>query len=90
VATVRRRLVVRGLVQGVGYRYSAARAASTRGVEGWARNCADGSVELVLEGDDAAVASMVEWCRRGPPHADVTDVEVHDETPEGLAGFSAW
>ena len=81
---------MRGTVQGVGYRFSAARAAGTRGVAGWARHCADGSVEAVLEGEEAAVASMVEWCRRGPPHADVESVEVHQETPEGLAGFSAW
>jgi acylphosphatase len=90
MATVRTRVVVRGVVQGVGFRFSAARAASTRGVSGWARNCADGSVEVVLEGDEAAVTSMVEWCRRGPPHAEVDGVDVHEEIPEGLAGFSAW
>jgi acylphosphatase len=88
MATVRNRVVVRGVVQGVGYRFAAARAAGTRGVRGWVRNCADGSVEAVLEGEPAAVASMVEWCRRGPPHAHVREIEVHDEEPEGLAGFS--
>jgi len=87
--TVRRRVVVRGVVQGVGYRFSAARAAGTRGVAGWVRNCRDGAVEAVLEGEAAAVESMVEWCRRGPPHADVHEIEVHEEEPEGLAGFSA-
>jgi acylphosphatase len=87
--TVRRRVVVRGIVQGVGYRFSAARAAGTRGVAGWVRNRGDGAVEAVLEGESAAVESMVEWCRRGPPHADVREIEVHDEEPEGLAGFSA-
>jgi acylphosphatase len=89
MGTVRRRVVVRGVVQGVGYRFSAARAAGTRGVAGWIRNRGDGSVEAVLEGEPAAVESMVEWCRRGPPHAHVQDVEVFDEEPEGLAGFSA-
>ena len=87
--TVRRRVVVRGVVQGVGYRFSAARAAGTRGVAGWVRNRHDGAVEAVLEGEAAAVESMIEWCRRGPPYADVREVEVHDEEPEGLAGFSA-
>jgi acylphosphatase len=53
------------------------------------RNCRDGSVEAVLEGEPAAVASMVEWCRRGPLHADVREIDVHEEEPEGLAGFSA-
>ena len=88
--TVRRRVVVHGVVQGVGFRFSAARAASTRGVAGWARNRADGTVELVLEGPTDAVDSMVEWSRRGPAHADVSGIEVSDEEPEGLAGFSAW
>jgi acylphosphatase len=87
---ISRRVVVRGLVQGVGFRYSAARAAQTRGVAGWARNCADGTVELVLEGSPDAVESMIEWSRRGPAHADVAGIEVHEEAPEGHAGFSAW
>jgi acylphosphatase len=88
--TVRRRVIVRGVVQGVGFRYSAARAAGNRGVAGSARNCADGTVELVLEGPREAVDSMVEWSRRGPAHAEVSGVDVHEEEPEGLAGFSAW
>ena len=88
--TVRRRLVVHGLVQGVAYRFSAARAAGTRGVAGWVHNQPDGSVEAVLEGPREAVESMIEWCRRGPPHAEVTEVDVQEEEPEGLAGFSAW
>lgn len=87
---MRRRLVVRGAVQGVGYRYSASRAAELRGVAGFARNCDDGSVEVVLEGPRDAVESMVEWCRRGPAHASVSSVEVGDEEPHGLNGFSAW
>ena len=88
-ATIRRRVIARGAVQGVGFRFSAARAAGTRGVAGWIRNRADGSVEAVLEGAPAAVESMVEWCRRGPPYADVASLEVHEEDPQGLEGFSA-
>ena len=80
---------MRGAVQGVGYRFSAARAAALRDVSGWVRNRADGTVEAVLEGSQEAVESMVEWCRRGPPGALVADVEVHEEPPEGVAGFSA-
>jgi acylphosphatase len=86
---IRRRLVVRGVVQGVGYRFSAARAAALRDVSGWIRNRSDGAVEAVLEGRPDAVESMVDWCRRGPPGALVEDVEVHEETPEGISGFSA-
>jgi acylphosphatase len=86
---IRRRLVMRGVVQGVGYRFSAARAAALRDVSGWVRNRADGTVEAVLEGSPEAVESMVEWCRRGPPGAIVADIDVREETPEGIAGFSA-
>jgi acylphosphatase len=80
---------MRGVVQGVGYRFSAARAAALRDVSGWVRNRSDGTVEAVLEGSPEAVESMVEWCRRGPPGAIVADVDVREETPEGISGFSA-
>ena len=86
----RRRVVVHGLVQGVGFRYSCAYAAEQRGVCGWARNRDDGTVEVVLEGAEDAVEEMVRWCRRGPRHADVTRVEVTVEEPAGVAGFDTW
>jgi acylphosphatase len=81
--------VVRGVVQGVGFRFGAARAAALRDVSGWIRNRPDGAVEAVLEGSPEAVESMVDWCRRGPRAAIVQGVEVRDEPPEGLAGFTA-
>lgn len=84
---VRRRVVVRGAVQGVGFRVSLARAAQTRGAAGWVRNRADGSVEAVLEGRDDAVASLVRWCGEGPRGARVDGVEVHEERPTGAARF---
>jgi acylphosphatase len=84
---IRRRVVVRGFVQGVGYRYSTAAAAQVRGVAGWVRNTPDGSVEAVFEGDVDAVDGMVRWCERGPRGAEVTTVEVSEEAPERLRGF---
>ena len=84
---MRRRVVVRGLVQGVWFRASAEREAAARGVSGFARNQRDGSVLLELEGDAAAVDSMVAWCRAGPPRADVTGVEVTELPPQGTRGF---
>jgi acylphosphatase len=52
------------------------------------RNTDDGKVEAVFEGDEAAVASLVVWCRTGPLRADVTGVEVAVEDVEGFSGFS--
>jgi acylphosphatase len=85
--TVRKRVRARGRVQGVFFRDSVRRAAESAGVAGWAANLADGTVELVFEGHDAAVERLVELCRAGPGHAEVSELEVADEPPEGLTGF---
>jgi acylphosphatase len=74
-------------VQGVWFRESCRREAVARGVAGWVANRIDGGVEAVFEGPEPAVGEMVAWCRMGPPRADVTDVEVSQEPPEGLVGF---
>ena len=79
--------LVSGQVQGVGFRYAVAQAARSRGVAGWARNRPDGTVEAVFEGDADAVESLERLCREGPRGSVVTDVEVEEETPEGLSGF---
>ena len=84
---IRRRVRVSGLVQGVGFRYRCAEAASAIGLAGWVRNRPDGSVEAVFEGNEAAVDSMTEWMRRGPRHARVTGIEVSDEAPAGENAF---
>ena len=83
----RRHLWVRGRVQGVWYRGSCAQQAQALGVSGWARNLADGRVEIVAEGDPDALDRLAEWCRQGPPAARVSAVEVRVEEPEGLSGF---
>jgi acylphosphatase len=80
-------VVVRGYVQGVGFRYSAAAAARARGVSGWVRNTRDGAVEAVFEGERDAVEGMVQWCERGPRGAEVDELEAFDERPEGLHRF---
>jgi acylphosphatase len=84
---VRRRVIVHGRVQGVGFRYSLARQAQSRGVTGSAANRPDGAVEVVLEGEPEAVESLVRWCEAGPRGAAVERVEVAEEQPEGLRGF---
>ena len=85
---IRRRIVVRGLVQGVFFRDSVRRLASSLSVRGWVRNTGDGAVEAVFEGEPDAVARLVEFCERGPRGARVDDVEVSAEPVAGLSGFS--
>jgi acylphosphatase len=84
---IRRRVVVHGDVQGVFFRDTARRQAGSRGVSGWVRNCRDGTVEAVFEGDPDAVESMVRFSREGPRGAQVEHVDVSEEEPEGLSGF---
>ena len=81
---VRRRVVVRGYVQGVFFRDTCRREASARGVGGWVTNRPDGAVEAVFEGEPDAVGAMVDWCRRGPRGADV--VGRVEETQRGARG----
>jgi acylphosphatase len=64
---------VRGMVQGVGFRHATARRAHELGVSGWVANLPDGSVEAMLQGPANQIDRMLEWMRRGPPSARVTD-----------------
>ncbi len=73
---IARRVIVRGRVQGVGYRFAMTDAALALGVAGWVRNRRDGTVEAGVQGDEASVERLIEWCRRGPPGARVTAVAV--------------
>ena len=84
----RARVVIDGRVQGVFFRDSCRREAAAAGVSGWVSNRPDGRVEAVFQGAPDAVARMVEWCRRGPPRALVTAIQVTDEDPDpAQSGF---
>ena len=85
---IRRRVVVRGNVQGVGFRYYANAEASRLGVAGFVRNLPDGSVEIEVEGEHPAVASLVDWARTGPRSASVESVEVSEIEPAGTPVFT--
>ena len=74
---------ISGRVQGVFFRASMRDRATDLGIGGWVKNLADGRVEFIAEGDEAAVQQLVDWARSGPPRAQVTDFELHEETPSG-------
>lgn len=82
-----RRYVVSGRVQGVGFRAATRHRARQLGVDGHARNLADGRVEVLACGSDAALAQLESFLWRGPPHARVEQVEVEDVAEPVPAGF---
>lgn len=77
------RTIIKGRVQGVWFRQSTADEATRLGLRGWARNLADGAVEAVFEGDAGAVETMLAWAKVGPPMANVTSIDLFEETPTG-------
>lgn len=79
----RARVRVHGRVQGVFFRAEARARAESLGVDGWIRNEPDGSVTALFEGEPERVASMIDWCRRGPGGAHVDEVEVGEEPEAG-------
>jgi acylphosphatase len=81
------RFVVRGRVQGVGYRYFALREAEALGVAGFARNLADGSVEVVAEADPALLRDLEARLREGPSFAEVASIESEPLAERGASGF---
>ena len=87
VRPVRVRVVVTGRVQGVWFRDSCREQARAERVNGFARNRADGSVEVELEGPEPAVERMIAWCKIGPPRARVDAVAVDRISPVGEPGF---
>jgi acylphosphatase len=84
----RARILIAGHVQGVGFRFAAQKVAQRQRLGGWVRNRPDGRVEAVVEGEGAAVQAFLDWCRRGPLGAVVTDVQVTWEPYRGeFQGF---
>jgi acylphosphatase len=74
-------------VQGVFFRQGTVRLARSEGVTGWVANRPDGRLEAVFEGSPEAIDRMIAWCREGPQHADVEEIEISEERPEQLEGF---
>jgi len=86
-ADVGRHLLIRGLVQGVGFRWFMYQEARRLRVAGWVRNLRDGRVEALLCGPQAAVAALIHWASFGPPGARVDEVLVEDSL-ERVEGFA--
>lgn len=78
---VRRHILVTGLVQGVGFRYEALRAARRLGLTGWVRNNPDGSVELEAQGDSRSVEEFIDLLWQGPRWSRVDDVRIEPQNP---------
>ncbi len=78
---IARRLVIRGRVQGVGYRDSMIEIAQRAGVTGWVRNLRDGDVEALVQGSAEAVEAVTAWARHGPSFARVLAVDVFEADP---------
>jgi acylphosphatase len=82
------RVIVSGIVQGVGFRYWTERVARELGVCGWVRNLADGRVEAFVEGERDVIDAFIERCKVGPRAARVTNVEASRAKPTGATSFS--
>ncbi len=76
---------IRGMVQGVGFRWGAAREAWRTGVTGYVKNMSDGSVYIEAEGTRVQLETFAEWCRRGPGAVD--SVEINEGPPAGYTSF---
>ena len=85
---VRAHTIISGRVQGVFFRMETKQAADRLGVFGWVRNRRDGTVEALFEGDRDRVDAVVEWCKEGPGHAQVSDIKLDWEDYAGeFSGF---
>ena len=75
-----KRVFLSGKVQGVSYRYHAHEKATLLKLQGWVQNLDDGRVEILAAGPEDAVTEMIDWARRGPRHAEVSGIEISDES----------
>jgi len=83
MAKSRSKVLVKGIVQGVNFRYYTQRQAIKYNITGWVKNLPDGSVAAVFEGEEQDVEAMIQWCRHGPPSAQVTELIVQPEEYRG-------
>lgn len=82
-----RLLKISGKVQGVFYRASAKQIADELKVKGWIRNTGSGNVEAFVTGEELLVEQFINWCKQGPPMADVKEIIVEECSPEYVSGY---
>ena len=87
MSETRKKLRIHGQVQGVFYRAWSRETAQALGVRGWVRNRLDGTVEMLVQGEEEAVRRMVERCRQGPPAAQVDRIDIEESEEEAPGGF---
>ena len=80
-------IVVHGFVQGVFFRASTQSQATEHSLTGWVRNLPDGTVEIHAEGEKESLDRFIEWCRQGPPAANVQRLDLDWIASQGLSAF---
>ena len=81
---IKKHIIIKGKVQGVGFRYWLYKAAVQRNINGWVRNKISGEVEAVLIGNDAEINNLIKLCKKGPASSEVVKVEVQNYQKEYL------
>ena len=85
-----KKLIIHGDVQGVGFRMACVREAKRiANLQGWVKNTTGGAVEVVVQGNPTDVAQLKEWCKRGPPAAQVSHISESEYDPISVIGFNA-
>jgi len=72
-------IIVKGIVQGVFFRKYTQQKANELNITGWVRNTDDDRVEILAQGKETNLRDFIEWCKQGPPNAEVEDIEITDE-----------
>ncbi|MCF8372549.1 MAG: acylphosphatase [Bacteroidales bacterium] len=80
-------ITVFGRVQNVGFRYYTLQAANKYGISGFVKNQADGRVYIEAEAEEVLLNEFIDWCKKGPGHAHVTDVRIEEMPIMGHSGF---
>ena len=82
MSLIAKHILVKGEVQGVFFRKSTKKIAEALNITGWVKNTEEGNVEIFAQASEEEIDQLIEWCKQGPPRAEVEDVEVKDAKPD--------